>query len=35
MDLNIRLGTLLDEETDASCLIAGKILIDHAATRKY
>src|SRR5215212_7011830 len=35
MDLNIRLGTLLDEEPDAACLIAGKILVDHAAAREY
>src|SRR5690349_4539394 len=35
MDLNIRFRTLLNEKTDAPCLIAGEILIDHAAAREY
>src|SRR5689334_14655088 len=35
MDLDVRLRTLLDEKTDAPCLIAGKILLDHAAAREY
>src|ERR1041384_1347424 len=35
MNFDIRFRTLLHEKTDASRLIAGKILINHASTRQY
>ena len=35
MNLDVGFRTLLDQKTDASRLIAGKILIDHASARQY
>src|SRR5215213_1178707 len=35
MHFDIRLRTLLHEETNASCLITRKILVNDASTRQY
>jgi hypothetical protein len=35
MYLDIGFGTLLNQEADASGLIAGKILVNHAAAGQY